>query len=144
VRLFGRINNGKGEFMKYKSMAALVLMTFSANTMAGVGLGVSLKENPTIFIPIDVGRHFRTEPFFSYANYETSSRIFAPPSPYTVQTVYERTDQILGIGLFGVIPVNESASIYLGGRIGKVTTEYENRIDGGTQPEYLPFEPEKS
>jgi hypothetical protein len=138
----GVFNNG--EFMKYKSMAALALMTLSANALGSVGLGVTLRDDPTIYVPIDVTDHFRIEPLIRFYNDEYSERVFGESSPYSIREINEFSALELGVGLFGVIPVSDAAQIYVGGRIALVSAEAEQSYDGGSRPVGFNSEGEKS
>ena len=116
--------------MKKVSVIIILLfatMIFSSSAIAQddgyrvFGLGVSVMEYGTVYIPINVAPSFRLEPFlgFDFTSYDWDGD--ADDSRSTVE---------LGIGILPTIRKG-SAVIYIGGRIGLAITSGEYKDSGG-------------
>jgi hypothetical protein len=129
--------------MKKIAMVTALLCVSGSALAADFGLGVSIRSNDsTIYVPIDVSKSFRIEPMLRYQNSKSESSVFGAGSPYTVAATAELTSWNVGVGVFGVTQVAESANVYYGGRIGYISADYETSY-AGTAPPGVSFLPSK-
>jgi hypothetical protein len=121
--------------MKKIAMIA-ALLCISGSALAEVGLGVSIQSNDsTIYMPINVSKGFRIEPMLQYRKSSNEERLY-PSSLYTLTASADTTAYMLGVGLFGVTQLGESANVYYGGRLGYVKAEFEVSYPGTLPPGY--------
>lgn len=117
--------------MKRIILAAAVAAVTTQVTAADVGIGASVQSNDSwIYVPIDINSKLRLEPSLRFIDAESQSRTedssFGLPITTTVKS--DGTTYELALGIFGLVPIAESARLYYGGRIAYIDSESEIHI----------------
>lgn len=86
----------------------------STASAADFGIGVSLSDNRTIYVPIEINNDLRVEPFLAHTNSEWA---------LTTITTVERTDTTIGAGVFAKSKRSPSMLMYYGGRFAIINFE---------------------
>lgn len=104
--------------MKYLLVIILFICTATLGAHAAkTGIGVSVQgDGGTIYIPIEVSKHFRLEPtlFFSHSENEYEE---GDKSSYTTMQ--------FDLGLFGKSEIYEQLNTYYGARIGYIYSQQD-------------------
>jgi hypothetical protein len=112
-----------------KKMAlVMVFVCLSGSALAAdFGLGVSVRSgDATIYMPIDISEAFRIEPMLQYEYRKSEYTLFDD----TIASTNTGTLWAVGVGLFGVTQLAESASVYYGGRVSYMSSESESSYLG--------------
>jgi hypothetical protein len=105
------------------ALAAICTMV-ATSAHADVGIGVSAKtDSATIYIPVTAGR-FMYEPYVratdrEAASVSTSGTIF----PITTTTESEVHANVIGVGVFRLVPLADRFTMYYGARLERIDEE---------------------
>jgi len=106
--------------MRSLYVAAALALCSSPVLAAEFGIGVSVRsDDGWVYAPIDISKNFRLEP---------SVRFFTSETTVSEDDVEVSTDSDaweLGIGVFGLKQLDESAHLYYGGRFAYVDRNIE-------------------